>query len=104
MWSSSGPAHSTTAPTARSTAIITSRSATGGRVRTTVTPGASKAAASCFSPEFLGAPEILIAPEGGGPGPKATASHGRPGEGGGSWFSYIGGRCATKTPGASLFA
>ena len=53
MCSSSGPAHSTSAPTARSTAIITSRSATGGRLRTTVTPGASSAAASCFEPGVL---------------------------------------------------
>ena len=79
MWSSSGPTHSTSAPTARSTAIITSRSATGGRLRTMVTPGASKAAASCFSPEFFVAPEILIAPESGGPGRTATASIGRQG-------------------------
>ncbi len=79
MCSSSGPAHSTSAPTARSTAIITSRSATGGRLRTTVTPGASKAAASCLSPEFFVAPEILIVPESGFPGRMATASIGEPG-------------------------
>ena len=79
MCSSVGPAHSTSAPTARSTAIITSRSATGGRFRTTVTPEASSAAASCLRPEFFVAPEIFSAPESGGPGRTTTASMGHSG-------------------------
>src|SRR5262245_2872186 len=94
MWSSSGPAHSTCAPTARSTAIITSRSATGGRLRTVVVPRARRAAASCFSPEFFVAPETLIRPESGGPGRTATASIGQKG--------YCRGFAVLGSPGSAV--
>ena len=93
-----------------STSIITSRSATGGRLRTTVTPGASKAAASCFSPEFFVAPETLIVPESGGPGRTATASIGPPrlvpvaGPTPVSGSRTPGGRCSTKAAIASFMS
>src|SRR5262245_63771768 len=47
---------------ARSTSIITSRSATGSTLRNVVTPGASNAAAICFVPAFLVAPETRTVP------------------------------------------
>ena len=75
--SSSVPVHSTSAPTARSTSSITSRSRTRGRLRTWVTPGASSAAASCFSPEFFVAPDTLMVPDSGPDGRTRTASMGR---------------------------
>ncbi len=53
---------------ARITSIITVASRTGGMLWKTETPGARMAAASCFSPEFLVAPETLISPSRGPPG------------------------------------
>ena len=53
------------APTARSRSIITSRSRTGGMLRSVVTPGASSAAAICFTPEFLVAPDGCTRPSSG---------------------------------------
>ena len=67
MRSSAGPVHSTPAPMARSTSIITSRSATGSRLRNVVTPGASSAAAICLVPAFLVAPAMRTEPCSGQP-------------------------------------
>src|SRR5262249_51634079 len=64
----SGSGCSTRAPTARSRSLITSRSATGGMLRRVVTPGASRAAAICFTPEFLVAPATSIRPSRRAPG------------------------------------
>ena len=55
------------APIARSTSIITSRSATGSTLRSVVTPGASNAAAICLVPAFLVAPETRTVPCSGPP-------------------------------------
>src|SRR3954468_4270168 len=62
MRSSVGPLHSTPAPMARNTSIITSRSATGSTLRSVVTPGASSAAAICLVPAFFVAPETRTVP------------------------------------------
>src|SRR5713101_2392894 len=64
-WCSSD--HSTSAPIARSTSIITSRSATGYRLWSVLTPGARSAAAICLVPEFLVAPETRAVPCSGAP-------------------------------------
>ena len=52
---------------ARSTSIITSRSATGSRLRSVVTPGASSAAAICLVPAFFVAPAMRTEPCSGRP-------------------------------------
>src|SRR5690242_19029589 len=65
--SSVAPLHSTCAPIARRTSIITSRSATGSTLRSVVTPGASNAAAICLVPAFLVAPETRTVPRSGPP-------------------------------------
>ena len=65
--SSRGPAQSTSAPIARNTSIITSRSATGSTLAMVVRPGASSAAAICLVPEFLVAPDTRTVPCSGAP-------------------------------------
>src|SRR3954468_18460466 len=60
-----GAGFATVAPTARSRSLITSRSATGGMLRNVVTPGASNAAAICFTPEFFVAPATSTRPTSG---------------------------------------
>ena len=72
--SSSAPVQVTSAPTARRTSSMTSRSRTRERLRTWVTPDASSAAASCFNPEFFVAPETRMVPDNGPPGRTRTAS------------------------------
>src|SRR5690348_5830405 len=71
MRSSVEPLHATSAPMARSTSIMTSRSATGSTLRSVVTPGASSAAAICLVPAFLVAPETRTVPRS-GPPPRTT--------------------------------
>ncbi len=77
--SSPSPVVSTFAPSARITATITSRSATGGMLRSTVMPGASNDAASCLQPEFFVAPDTRTTPESGLPGCTTSASPRAPG-------------------------
>src|SRR5215471_12440401 len=59
---------------ARITSSIASRSSTGWTLRSTVTPGASSAAAICFRPAFLVAPETRTVPDSGPPARTTKAS------------------------------
>ncbi len=63
--SASSPSQVTGAPIARRSSHMTSRSATGWRLRTVETPGHSSAAASCLQPAFLVMPAARTVPASG---------------------------------------